>query len=88
MTVKPGPRVSLPRWVCNGKIILGWRFGSGYYCLDCARKKGMGDQAGLDGDAFFTAATQDEEQSPFVVRVRRCSEACGTDLGESLEDPT
>ncbi len=82
MSIKSEPKITLPRWGGKGRIILGWKFGQGYYCLDCARLKGMGDGDGLDGYDEFSAVVQDDPTEPLICKIRPCSEGCGADLAE------
>ncbi len=78
MSIEPGPQI----WQSEGKIILGWRFGGGVYCLDCAREKGLGDDAGLSANSPFAPVVQEDQPHPLVLRITPCSGDCGMDLAK------
>ena len=81
MSITDGPSVSLPRWMSQNNTILGWEFGQGFYCLDCAREKGLGDDAGLSG-GLFRAVLQDDLEHPRILRLTLCSGGCHADLAK------
>ena len=81
MSIVIGPSVSLPRWSAQGKVILGWEFSDGFYCLECARAEGLGNDAGFPNNSPFSPIVQED---PLIVKVTPCS-GCRKDLGKPFQ---